>query len=187
MRKLICYGDSNTWGYDPRSIFGDSYTSPWPQILQEQTGWEIINLGENGRTLPADEWDFRLLGRVLAANSDADFILIMLGTNDLLRGRKPETLCERYEALLLFLKQNFSSIHPILIAPPQVHIPEFAAPAQELANLLAPLAELHQTAFLNPQQWSIPLAFDGVHFSEEGHKKFARQLLRALLNLESTK
>ena len=32
--KIICFGDSNTWGYDPRGYFGGQYDHPWPEILQ---------------------------------------------------------------------------------------------------------------------------------------------------------
>jgi lysophospholipase L1-like esterase len=31
-------------------------------------------------------------------------------------------------------------------------------------------------AFLDAGQWEIALAFDGVHFSEEGHRMFAQNI-----------
>ncbi len=41
--KAICYGDSNTNGYDPRSYFGERYDSCWVDILTEETGWNVVN------------------------------------------------------------------------------------------------------------------------------------------------
>ena len=43
--KVVCYGDSNTWGYDPRGYFGGQYDHPWPEILAVKTGWNVVNEG----------------------------------------------------------------------------------------------------------------------------------------------
>ena len=52
--KVICIGDSNTWGYDPRSYFGGRYEANcrWVDILAEKTGWVVINEGINGMRIP---------------------------------------------------------------------------------------------------------------------------------------
>ena len=38
--KVICFGDSNTYGYDPRGYFGGRYDadSRWVDILATETG-----------------------------------------------------------------------------------------------------------------------------------------------------
>ncbi len=41
--KLWCFGDSNTYGYDPCGFFGGRYASPWPELLAEKTGTEVSN------------------------------------------------------------------------------------------------------------------------------------------------
>ena len=53
--KVICFGDSNTYGYDPRSYLGGRYDadSRWVDILAAQTGWTISNIGQNGREIPS--------------------------------------------------------------------------------------------------------------------------------------
>ena len=35
--RLICFGDSNTYGYDPRSFFGGRYPGRWTDLLAENT------------------------------------------------------------------------------------------------------------------------------------------------------
>ena len=52
--RLLCFGDSNTYGYDPRSYAGDRYPpeSRWTDLLAEISGWEVVNMGLNGREIP---------------------------------------------------------------------------------------------------------------------------------------
>ena len=43
--RMLCYGDSNTYGYDPRGFFGDRYPkeSRWVDILMHRTVLQIQN------------------------------------------------------------------------------------------------------------------------------------------------
>ena len=34
--------------------------------------------------------------------------------------------------------------------------------------------------FCDTAAWDIPVVFDGVHFSEDGHRRFAKQMQRVL-------
>lgn len=45
--KVVCFGDSNTYGYDPRSWLGGRYPadSRWVDLLAQKTGWDVVNLG----------------------------------------------------------------------------------------------------------------------------------------------
>ena len=54
MKTVICFGDSNTYGYDPRSYLGGRYgpDSRWVDLLAARTGWDVRNQGQNGRTIP---------------------------------------------------------------------------------------------------------------------------------------
>ena len=53
--SIICFGDSNTYGYDPRGYFGGRYNadSRWVDILATEIGWTISNMGQNGREIPS--------------------------------------------------------------------------------------------------------------------------------------
>lgn len=178
--KIICYGDSNTWGYDPRDPFGGQLAVPWCAALEALTGWTVVNFGENGRTVPTQEWEYRILGRFLNQNPDAALLLIMLGTNDLLHGRSPAKIRIRLEELLVYLKQNFPALRPILLAPPKINIPDYRHGSEILADELRQLAENNTIPFFSCLERSFPLAFDGVHLSEEGHVQMADELLRFL-------
>ncbi len=49
----MCFRDSNTYGYDPRSYLGGRYPKSvrWTGRL-EADDWEVFNLGENGHPIP---------------------------------------------------------------------------------------------------------------------------------------
>ena len=52
---VLCYGDSNTYGFDPRSWLGERYPADvrWTGLLARKTGWTILEEGQNGRQIPA--------------------------------------------------------------------------------------------------------------------------------------
>ena len=50
--KVICYGDSNAYGYDPRSYFGSRYEEPWPELLARETGWSWLTRGKTEGKFP---------------------------------------------------------------------------------------------------------------------------------------
>ena len=56
MRKLILFGDSNTYGYDPRGLMGGRYPEEarWATIVRKALAdsYEVIEEGMNGRQLP---------------------------------------------------------------------------------------------------------------------------------------
>ena len=175
--NIICFGDSNTYGYDPRSYLGDRYDvdSRWVDILAEETGWTVRNLGENGREIPTSAPDFP---------ADTDLLIVMLGTNDLLQGRSPEQAAARLERFLSDISLDRSKL--LLIAPPPVKRGAWV-PNQQLiddsrtfAQLCHALAAQMGIRFADAGKWDIPLAYDGVHFTEQGHRAFAAELLEEL-------
>ena len=107
--NVICFGNSNTYGYDPHSYLGDRYDaySRWVDILAEETGWSICNMGQNGREIPTVAPSFP---------ADTDLLIFMLGTNDLLQGRSPEQAAVSLKRFLSGISLDRSKI--LLIAPP---------------------------------------------------------------------
>ena len=175
--NVICFGDSNTYGYDPRSYLGDRYDadSRWVDILAAETGWTVCNMGQNGREIPSSAPSFL---------ADTDLLIVMLGTNDLLQGRSPEQATERLEQFLTAVPLDRNKI--LLIAPPPMVLGEWV-PSQQLiddshtfAQLCQSLAERMGVRFADAGTWNISLTYDGVHFTEQGHKAFASGLLEVL-------
>ena len=119
--NVICFGDSNTYGYDPRGYFGGRYGADcrWVDILTEETGWTISNMGQNGREIPS---------AAPAFPDDTDLLIVMLGTNDLLQGRSPKQAAERLERFLAGISLDRSKL--LLIAPPPMAMGEWVSNPQ---------------------------------------------------------
>lgn len=175
--KLICFGDSNTYGYDPRSYLGGRYDSSnrWVDILWSETGWTVLNQGENGREIPCFSKPFP---------EDTDLLIIMLGTNDLLQGRSAESVAGKMEHFLLSIPLSPDKI--LLVAPPPLSPGEWVR-SQELLDASLALSEhysiiSHRLGILyaDSGKWNIDLSYDGVHFTEQGHRAFAAGLLGEL-------
>ena len=175
--NVICFGDSNTYGYDPRGYFGGRYDadSRWVDILAMETGWSISNMGQNGREIPS---------AALAFPADTDLLIVMLGTNDLLQGRSPEQAAVSLKRFLSGISLDRSKI--LLIAPPPMTLgawvpsPQLIDDSHTFAQLCQALTEQLGTRFADAVKRDIPLAYDGVHFTEQGHRAFAAGLLEVL-------
>ena len=180
--RILCFGDSNTYGYDPRGFFGDRYGAEdrWVDLLAKQTGHECINAGANGRDIPCNPYALRLL----TEHAPVDIFLVMLGTNDLLQGASAKEATDRMGA---FLNQLFPYCKQILlVAPPPMKrgawVPtvELVAESIHLAEEYKILAEKLNIPFVDTYLWNIELTFDGVHFTEAGHHSFAENLRKEL-------
>ena len=180
--KILCFGDSNTYGYDPRDFFSDRYGAEdrWVDLLAKQTGHEVINAGANGREIPRNPYALRLLNE----HTPVDIFLVMLGTNDLLQGASAKEAALRMETFLTPLLPRCKQI--LLICPPPMKrgawVPTDAlvAESHRLSEEYQRLAQRLHIPFVDTRPWNIPLTFDGVHFTEAGHHAFAELLIKHL-------
>ena len=180
--KILCFGDSNTFGYDPRSFFGSRYEANhrWVDIVQDSTGFTMINAGQNGREIPRRNFEFQAIQDLLRQHNPHG-ILVMLGTNDLLQGADLDTVTARMEAFLQVLP-----LPVLLIAPPTlqrgawVETDSPVAASRLLGEHYRGIADRLQIPFADSGMWEIELTFDGVHFSESGHCTFADHLTQLL-------
>ena len=180
--RILCFGNSNTFGYDPRGFFGDRYGTEdrWVDLLAKQTGHDCINAGANGREIPRNPYALQLL----TEHAPVDVFLVMLGTNDLLQGASAKEAADRMEAFLNQLLPHCKQV--LLICPPPMRrgawVPtdELVAESIHLAEEYKLLAETLNIPFVDTREWNIELTFDGVHFTEEGHHSFATHLMEVI-------
>ena len=150
-RRLLCYGDSNTYGYDPRSYLGGRYPESirWTALLKER-GWQVCNEGENGRSIPCGDRGIDMAVQSLC-REEADILAVMLGIAPL----------------------------PMVLGA-WVQDEETIAASRCLARCYEDTARRLGIGFADAGSWGIGLTFDGVHFSEAGHLAFAEGIHRAL-------
>ena len=91
MKNILCFGDSNTWGYEPLVARRYPADVRWPGVLQNSLGsdYRVIEEGLNGRTtfINEDERPLRsgsdVLPIILESHRPLNLVVVMLGTNDL--------------------------------------------------------------------------------------------------------
>lgn len=194
---LICYGDSNTYGYDPRCFPGDRYPQNvrWTARLEALTGVRVLNYGLNGRCIPRQESQIAFLCSQMetwAKEDEPVWLWIMLGTNDLLQMKEPdaEQAAARMEKLLDALMEadafKEGKIKIRVLAPPflscgaWVESEELCRESARLGQLYEKLCAKAEVYFTDTGRWEIPLIFDGVHFSEKGHEIFSQKAAEIL-------
>lgn len=196
MKRVLCYGDSNTYGYDPRSFPGDRYPADvrWTERLARDTGWEVLNAGQNGRCIPWRAAELAQADRLLDDCGGADLLTVMLGSNDLLQtpGFTAKDTAARMEVFLRHLLPRSDIGAILLIAPPPMRLGAWVAEERlltesaRLAGEYEALARRLGIRFADAGQLGVEPVFDGVHFSEAGHRSFAgglRSLLERADNL----
>lgn len=196
MRRALFFGDSNTYGYDPRSFMVGRYAPDkrWTGVLQALTegDWVIIGKGRSGRFIPDSDAACEAFFQTLEEYAPLDLLGIMLGTNDVLFMRQPsaDPAAQKMEALLKKTLERLSGkgTKILLIAPPGLHLYEdedgaFAGAMKELSLRYKEIAEKLGICFADAEGWDLPVSYDGVHLSEEGHRLFAERLKQELDSL----
>ena len=193
-RKVIFYGDSNTYGYDPAHPYECRFPSAqrWTAIVSRhfQSELKVIPEGMNGRRIPDVRYEQSYLRELLDSTGDSGLFCMMLGTNDILSTMEPDAgeavrrmdSCQEY--LLRYLKPG----QILIIAPPPVGSAEDPDPVirgyfTESVRMnveFGKMAGARGIGFADAAGWGIELSYDQVHFSAEGHRVFAEKMTELL-------
>ncbi len=186
MKTILCYGDSNTYGYDPRGMLGMRYPVPmiWPSLLENaMEDCRVINEGMNGRALPNVNREEKYLLQMTEKLNEGDIFLVMLGTNDILFSYFPkaDAVIEKMRELLDWIKKLNHKFKTLVVGPVYVggrmgDMEAFHRESILLNEGYQQLCTEYGVAFADAGRWNIPLAFDQVHFTEEGHRIFAKHM-----------
>lgn len=197
MKSVLCYGDSNTWGYVPGS--GERFASGtrWPGVLQTRLGadWRVIEEGLNGRTTVWDE-PFRpgrngktMLGPLLESHTPLDLLILFLGTNDLKHyyTSYAADVARGIGALIDVARASTAGTRGgapelLLVAPP--HITTLSAElglqfrgaeqkSLEFGACYRALAAERGCKLIDAAEHVTPSRADGVHLDAEGHARLA--------------
>lgn len=181
MKRVLCYGDSNTYGYDPRD--GGRYDASvrWVDLLGLE-GCKTINEGLNGREIPTSDAEYGHLNSVLIRHGRIDVVILALGVNDAYNMSSPsaKAIADRWRKVfkkvpaLRDLKEKGVTV--ILISPPVGPTDMWGYDKAEIIMeaLLGLAAEYEILSkeegliFADANTFGIELAFDGVHFTESG-------------------
>lgn len=180
-KKIIILGDSLTEGY------GVAQSAAFPALLQkkidqDKLSWKVISSGSSGSTSASG------LQRIKWLTKDKpDVVLLLLGSNDGLRGLKVEETEKNLNDVVAWAKKN-----NIIIAIGQLHVPpnygkDYAKKFSEMYNRVARKNNILLAPFLLDNvagKKDLNLA-DGIHPNEKGHQVVANNLYPFLKKLLS--
>ncbi len=194
MITLLCFGDSNTWGFNPATAERFPLDIRWPGVLQKELGenYRVIEEGLNGRTaVSGNPFDGFINGETdlistLARHCPLDLVLLMLGTNDLIMvsSASPGDVGKGIDALLDVIRHSGagprgSAPPALLLAPPPIG--PFAGETEALVDAMAQshlFAERYASiasdfgcAFLNTGDIVRSSEIDGFHLDASEHMK----------------
>lgn len=206
--RILCIGDSNTWGYNPANglRFQNRWTRRIANLMPEN---EIIEEGLNGRTLlgldslKSERWGLRDLKMILMTHKPVDVVIIMLGTNDL----KREFNCcaellgkgiREYIKVILnpfqwekFKVPKILVISPILLGETLIaHRSVFGEfdensmlQSKYMAQMMEAVCQEYGVDFLDAAQYAQASDIDGLHLDEKNHQKLAKAIYEKLKDM----
>lgn len=198
MRTVMFYGDSNTYGFDPRGFSGGRYpvSEIWTTLVAEGMGddWRVENHGLNGRTIPTPMSGLAYAGTLLEKLRPCDVFAFMLGSNDILMQEHPDgeaaalRMAEFFEWLTArHPAENILQIFPVLPGRESDNdalYELFRKESRRMNAFFRIIAERCGIRYADASEWNIELAYDLDHFSKAGHREFARNILIKMQEFE---
>ena len=201
MFEVLCFGDSNTWGYSPKSRDRFARKTRWPGVLQAALGdgFSVVEEGLGGRTtvwddpIEGDKNGRRQLPALLESHKPLDLVVLMLGTNDLKRRFSAPASdiaagVERLIGIILASSSGGTGKAPkiFVIAPPPLgklsDLAEMFEGGTEKSRLLGKLyrqvAAEYGCAFLDAGSVIHSSDLDGIHFEEKEHRALGEAVAR---------
>ena len=210
MKNILCYGDSNTYGYIPETGLRYPKNFRWTGVLQKMLGknFNVIEEGCNGRTTifddPVEGWkngrDY--LKPCLNSHKPVDIVIMMLGSNDLkdFFHATTEDIAAGAETLVKDIleftrdKQDFVP-KIILISPPEIGEGIKESPfygsfredaivrSKEFPDYYKKVADAYGCIFVDAASYIKPSTFDSLHLTPEAHKKLAEVLYKEIMDI----
>lgn len=203
MKQILCFGDSNTHGYNFSGGGGRfDYQTRWTGRLAQALGddWLILEAGLNGcnsgfpdpnPTRNGQEG----IGWFLHAHKPLDGIVLMLGTNDTKDAYRADAVetTEKIHQLITIISTHEQTVENrtkiLLVAPVPMDericlsenrgegiTPCSVAISRQLGSHYRVLAENLGIWFADAGKWGVELAEDGCHYSPAGHCTFAEHI-----------
>ena len=195
MKTILCFGDSNTWGYSPADGRRYNANERWPALLISllPPGIKMIEQGQPGRTTFFDDSSAGLVSGnedlvACLAKYQPDYIVLMLGTNDLKSSfaqsaddisRNAAKLVQKTLQRSWQKEQKAATV--LLVAPPVISEVGYfgqlfaggAEKSKDFAGYYALRAEELGCEYFDAGRVVSSSSIDGIHWEAEQHRKMA--------------
>lgn len=202
MKRILAFGDSNTWGFDPASFEQFPEEIRWTGLLQKalKNSALILEEGLCGRTTAFDDPEcdgrngYAALPAILEADQPLDLAIVMLGTNDCksVFNASSKEITAGLELCLTRILDYVSPVKVLLISP--LFLEEGAlnfgcdehslTVSRELKETFKELADKYGAAFLAASDVAKAYGFDGQHLTEEGHRALYEAVLNSIVVMD---
>ena len=212
-RRILCFGESLTWGHDP--TLAGRLDTRWPRVLQECLGPDttVIEEGQCGRNIATDDPaegeknGFKYILPCLESHTPLDLLIVMLGTNDCKQKYAYSAMDIAWE-MRRFLEKVLTHRHfqcadgyqVLLMAPPPITgaiqtswlgdvfgYDEGRRTSQQLAGHFRGLAARYGCLFLDAGEFAAASDLDGIHLDAENQRKLGEAVARFVKELEGKK
>lgn len=203
MKRILCFGDSNTYGYKPDGSGRYDETIRWTSLVQRKFGEndQIIEEGLCGRTtifedeLRAGRRGVDLVGTLVESHNPIDVFVVMLGTNDCKTRYKATAgiIAKGMEQVIEQALLKASEETKVLVVSPirlaqgvgeKGYDEEFDEQSERVSGELAAeyekLAKKRGFYYLDASKYANPSVTDREHLDEIGHEKLAEAVYNKL-------
>ncbi len=196
MKNIVCYGDSNTFGYNPTDGTRYDENTRWTSILQKYLGTEykVMEEGMCDRTgFVENPNGFLFSGpkhfpHFIKESGNIDFLVLWIGTNDLMFKYNIDfNTIENGLKNLIILAQTKAK--KVIIIPPVILSEKILqssfgdsfdktsiAKSKKVGKIYKNLTNTYNCVFFDINEFATPSDFDGLHFDTNTHKIIAEKL-----------
>jgi lysophospholipase L1-like esterase len=201
MAAILCFGDSNTWGFVPGTGARYAWDARWPGVMAAGLGdgHHVIEEALNGRTTVFDDpimpgrCGIKYLVPCLESHRPLDLVMVMLGTNDS-KVRLSATAYDIMRGMKLIVEavQKSGASRKLLIVSPPLpgRLTEFAeqfaeaeAKLRKLPEYYAKLAREMGCDFFDASAIVRSSDIDGIHWEASEHGKLGQALVPVVKRL----
>ena len=211
-KRILCFGDSLTWGFDPDTRQRFDADSRWPRVMGALLGdgFEVIEEGQNGRTIATEDPaegeknGLAYIGPCLESHTPLDYVILMLGSNDCKRKFSYSSMDIAGEMQIMLEKiQSYNrfrckdAFKVILVSPPFIAdsmkdswlgdsfgFENSVKLSKELAPWYKQLADMYGCIFVNAAEYVKASDIDGAHMESEDQRKLGKVLAEVIRKQE---
>lgn len=195
MYKILCFGDSNTYGFNPEN--GSRYNKDirWSGILKKTLkNVQITELGCNNRTCFNNLGMFNSLLELPKHIKDNNIIILQIGINDLQKSYNMslEKFEEGFEKLISSISED---VKIILLCPNIINKcilnsyfnnlfdKNSIILSEGLYEIYKKVANKYNCDVINLNTYTKTSTIDGLHYDAENHKLIADIIIKHLQNM----
>lgn len=198
MKYVICYGDSNTFGFNPKDGSRFDENTRWTSVLQKNLGTEykVINEGMCDRTGFVNNPKGFIFSttkhfpKFIAESGQIDVLVLWIGTNDLQfqYDTSIDSIKKGLENLIKLAKtkaKRIIIISPVILNEKILHgafnyqfDKTSIVKSTKVGIVYQKLAKICDCEYFDINEFVKPSDIDGLHYDENSHKIIADKLAK---------